>query len=959
MDNDRRAVNLAVVPDATPEMAVQIHTLANGLSVYLAENHDEPWISCRVAVRAGAAQEPQHATGLAHYLEHMLANKGTRALGTRDPDAERPHLDRLRSLYEALRDTDGADGNGEADRRAALLAEIDDANQAANRWAIPNELKQAYGLLGARGLNAYTSHDRTVYTVDIPRNRLQAWAMLEGDRFASPVFRGFPTELETIIEEKNRALDNPNRGLLMEANARLWAGHPYSRDVLGAVEHLMNPSIAATEAFFRQWYVANNMAVVLAGDLDPDEALALVSAYFGDLPRGELPTHGAPVPTLPSGEQRFEITHHGDPEVRLVWRTVAREHEDAEALMLADMMLDNNSTGLLNTRLEQRQLVRAAGSFPGLRIQGGSQTVWGRPRIDQSLDEVEALLRAQVAALRDGDFREDDLRALIANFEVGELRRLESNSAQAALMLDAFTHGRSWDRVRSQLARLATLGRDQVVEAARRWLGDDVVVGRRREGEPRVTKIPVFGLRELDLDSDSHSPLFETVTTLDTPPLDVQILVAGEHFEVVDRPMPGVARLYWAANPNNDLYQLSMRRYVGAAHDPVLSKGLDLWGRAGVGELDLEGYRRTLFHRAAAIAVDCRRQQTTASIAGRAHTLPELLPLLRERLERPVIGEHERGRWASDLVGKRKQRSETAKFKFGALKQWALRGDQSPYLAEALSNDAVLALELDTLRAAPADLRRYDSVVMYAGTHSLEAVRELLATHFADVEGAATPDYQPTVFQALTGTRIFVVHAEAAQASVGVYIPSERYDPRRSPVYRLFHEYMGGPAGLVFQELREARGLAYSAHGGHSAGARLGDQNLVWASAASRPDRVVEAATVMLDLLRGPPLHSARFDRARGSAIEKVTSGRVRFRGFGATAESWRLRGLDIDPRPRVLAALRRGDLGLDALREFASPLADSGAAVVVAGDTSQIDLDALGRLGTVETRTLAELVAY
>ena len=118
----------AVHTAAIPDMAVRIHTLDNGLSVYLSENHEEPWVSCRVAVRAGAAHEPAEATGLAHYLEHMLANKGTRSLGTRDADAEQVHLARLRELYERLREID-------VEQRPALLAEIDAENQAANRWA--------------------------------------------------------------------------------------------------------------------------------------------------------------------------------------------------------------------------------------------------------------------------------------------------------------------------------------------------------------------------------------------------------------------------------------------------------------------------------------------------------------------------------------------------------------------------------------------------------------------------------------------------------------------------------------------------------------------------------------------------------------------------------------------------------------------------------------------------------
>ncbi|WP_146659748.1 M16 family metallopeptidase [Enhygromyxa salina] len=932
---------------AIPEMAVHVHTLDNGLSVYLSSNREEPWISCRVAVRAGAAQEPASSTGLAHYLEHMLANKGTRSLGTRDAAAEQPHLDQLRELYERLRETTG-------EGRSQLLAQIDDANQAANRWAIANELKQVYGRLGAKGFNAFTSHDRTVYVVDIPSNRLRAWARLEADRFTEPVFRGFPTELETIIEEKNRALDNPGRVLSMAANQLVWAGHPYSRDVLGDVEHLLAPSIAATERFFASWYVPNNMAVVLAGDLDPAEALEIVQAQFGRLRAAPLPPREAPALAPLSGQARVDVVHRGDEEIRLIWRTVPREHEDADPLMLADMMLDNNSTGLLDTRLEQRQLVRSAGAYPNLRMLGGTETVWGRPRVGQSLAEVEALLREQVQALRDGEFAQSDLDELIANFEVGELRKLESNSARAAVMLDAFTHEREWDAVRTRLAKLALINKDQVVEAARRWLGNDHVIAERRAGEPPVSKIPVFGLSELQLDADSRSQMSDEVLAMPAPPIELQVLRVGEHTE---RSTTAAGLLYRTPNPNNDLFQLSVRVGLGSAHDPTFSKALALWSRAGVGKLDLEGYRRALFREAAAVAVDCRRQQTDLIMAGRAPTLAKLLPLVQERLRAPVLSESERARWAEDVVGKRSQRRDTTDFKFTTLKQWALRGAKSPYLCEALTNDEVLGLKLDDLCAAPGKLLSHARVSVYAGPHERQTLVDLLGLD--EPSPLAPPAYEPLRFNAQPAerARIFVVHHEAAQTKIGLYLPSEPYNPSRSAIYRLFHEYVGGSAGLVFQEVRESRGLAYAAHGGHTAGPRVGDQNLIWASLASRPDRSVEAAAVVLGLFREFPLQQQRFERARASALERMLSSRVRFRAYGFAFESWRLRGLEADPGPANFAALEQ--LTLEDLGAFVQPLATAGPALVVVGDLARTNMSALAELGEIEQRELDELVVY
>jgi predicted Zn-dependent peptidase len=929
-------------------MTVGIHVLDNGLTVYTSENHEEPWISCRVVVRAGAAHEPADTTGLAHYLEHMLANKGTRRLGTRDFLAEQPHLDQLRDLYEQLRQLPPTPSAA----RSALLLDIDRSSLAASEWAIANELKQTYGLVGAQGLNAYTSHDRTVYTVDIPANRLAAWAMLEGDRFGQPVFRGFPTELETIVEEKNRALDDPGRVLNSAASTQVWKQHPYARDVLGLVEHLQTPSIRATEQFFARWYRPNNMAIVLAGDFDTDEALRLIDQHFGGLESAELPALPSSALERLRGIERVEVRHQGDEEVRLIWQTVAREHPDADALLLADMMLDNNSTGLLDTRLEQTQKVRSAGAWSGMRVFGGTETVWGRPRVGQSLEEVEVLLLEQVHALARGDFRDEDLDALIRNFEVGELRRLESNAATAAMLIDVFTHGEDWEHARTRLQRLAQIDRPAITAAVARWMGNDYVVAYRREGEPDVRKIPVLGLSQLPLDSSSHSTFFREVIALPTPVLPVQVLRAGEHYQVETT---AAGRLYRAANPINDLFQLTFRFELGSSHDPVLAKALALWGRSGVGELDLEGFKRAMFHDAAGMAIDCRRQQTELTLAGRAEVLPRVLARIDQRLREPKLGEDERRRWAEDVVGKRIQRRETANFKVEVLKQWALRGRESPYLCEALTNAQVLALGLDELVGKPRMLAERTHTTFYAGTHTADELADLLRLERArPSEGG---EYRAIRFLPQRGTTIHLLHHDAAQAQISLLAPAEPYTPDHAPEYRLFDEYVGGQAGLIFQEVREARGLAYAAQGGHTAGARLGDQNLIWASVGSRADRATDTVALLLALLRELPAQAPRFERARSSAIEKLLGARVRFRGYAFTAETWRQRGIPSDPRPWLLRAL--SERGLSDLLEFAAPFGRGGMAITIVGDTSQIDRVALAKLGEVIEHRLDDLAVY
>ena len=149
--------------------------------------------------------------------------------------------------------------------------------------AIPNEMDRAYSDMGGKGINAHTWHEETVYKVDLPANRLEHWAKIESDRFARPVFRLFHTELETVYEEKNRALDNDLRKQYRAVFECIFPSHPYGKQsVLGTVDHLKNPSITEIRKYFNKYYKPNNVAICMSGELDFDKTISLIDKHFGD-----------------------------------------------------------------------------------------------------------------------------------------------------------------------------------------------------------------------------------------------------------------------------------------------------------------------------------------------------------------------------------------------------------------------------------------------------------------------------------------------------------------------------------------------------------------------------------------------------------------------------------------------------------------------------------------------------
>ena len=226
-------------------LKVRAYKLKNGLQVFLTVNKEAPRIQTQVSVRAGGKNDPSNATGLAHYLEHLLF-KGTSKLGTVDYKKEKIELDKITVLYEVYRQTK------DSSERAVIYHQIDSISGVASKFACLNEFDQAHFVLGATGTNAYTTHDNTSYITNIPSNQLKYWLELESERFMNPVLRLFHTELEAVYEEKNRSQDNHFRQQYYVMLRGLFKKHNYGlQTTIGTIDHLKNPSIVEIKKFFK------------------------------------------------------------------------------------------------------------------------------------------------------------------------------------------------------------------------------------------------------------------------------------------------------------------------------------------------------------------------------------------------------------------------------------------------------------------------------------------------------------------------------------------------------------------------------------------------------------------------------------------------------------------------------------------------------------------------------------
>lgn len=935
-------------PNPDDRMDVHVYRLDNGLTVYLTENKETPRFYAEISVRAGSRHDPPDATGLAHYLEHLLF-KGNRELGTLDYEAEKPYLDEITRLYEKhFAETD-------EDARKAIYAEINRVSQEAAQYAIPNEIDKIYKAMGGSALNAHTWHEETVYKVGLPKNRIRQWAAIESNRFVDPVFRLFHTELEVVYEELNRSLDNKRRVIDEAVNALLYKKHPYGQQpTIGTVEHLKNPSLVYIYDYFNTHYVPNNMAITISGNIDIDETIEIIDENFSSWKSKRVPKPRARKEKKLDGVERVEVNYRGEEYVLLAFRTAKKGHKDAEALQLIDMILDNSVAGLINLNLNQQQRVRQAGSYPYQLNDYGAQYLYGIPKEGQTLEEVEQLLLDQLEAIKGGGFEDWILPAIITDFKKNYKGSLESDVARVGLMQDAFLAYEDWDDAVGSIGRMERLTKSDIVRVANRYFGDDYVAGYRHDEQHHVPSIVKPEIDPVDIDPVRQSEFARAILEMPFEEIQPVYVVADEDYQEVE--YPGGIRLFYSPNPLNDLFSFSILVEVGTHEDNKIGLATQLLDKSGTGSFDSEALKKEWYKLGSSFGISAGDNQTSIRISGLDENFEETLALMMSLLKNPAADAETLETLKEIVLVRRADQQKSPQAIAQALTAFNRYGSESSFLRR-LPDDAVRALEVKELHDSIGDLLTFRYDITYTGSLPLEHVEALVAKHRLLPEAPRDPPpYRFLRAREPDETEIYFFDKEMAQAQVRIEFGNGVYEEKSMTPVQLYNSYFaGGMSGIVFQELREARALAYSASALYHTGTRINDENLMIGVIGCQADKTPEALAAFIDLIDNLPESPERFDEALTAIENRYRTSKIGFRGVIGAVRSWERLGLGPDPRERRFEEIR--DSNLETMLAFhRERIAGRPKLISIVGDKNRIDMDALAKMGKVIEISLEQI---
>ena len=936
-------------------MKVRIYTLDNGLKVYLSENKETPRIQTYIAVKVGGKNDPSETTGLAHYFEHLMF-KGTEQFGTSDYAKEKPLLDKIEALFEVYRKTT------DPAKRKVLYAQIDSISYEASKYAIPNEYDKLMSIIGATGTNAYTSYDRTVFVENIPSNDIENWAKIEADRFQHNVIRGFHTELETVYEEKNMSLTKDNRKVNEKILAALFPDHPYGKQtVLGTQENLKNPSITNIKNYYKTWYVPNNIAIVMSGDFNSDEVIATIDKYFGNMKSNynlpKLPTTNANPLTAPVIKT---VTGLEAESLMLGWRLPGPKNvAENDLLELTSNILYNGKAGLIDQDLNQQQKTLSSYSGSMGLTDYTAYIMVGRPKEGQTLEQVKDLLLNEVSKLKKGEFDESILTATLNNYKLGLQESLESNQSRANTLVRSFANGLNWKDNVQQIERLSKITKQQIVDFANKYFGDNYALIYKRQGkDTTIIKMEKPAITPIVSNRDMVSSFLKGIQDSYVKPIEPAFLDYDK--DIQKYTAKSNIPLLYVKNTTNDLYSLIYVFDMGSNVDKELNHAVNYLQYLGTNKKSLKQINEEFYKLASEFNVSPNRERTYVVLSGLKENMPKAIALFEDLLANAKVDTEAYKEYVANELKQRKNAKFNQASNFRQLQNYAIYGPKNPS-NDLLSAEALSSLNPQNLVEKIHNLNSYQHRILYYGPENPKDLLSII-NKYHKVPAKLSPVPIDNVYPQLitTENKVLIAPYEANQIYfMGISNRGEKFDPQIRPVSILYNEYFGGGMNtIVFQEMRETRSLAYSASAWLSSPSKLKNPYMYYSYIATQNDKAVDAMNTFNEIINTMPESTKAFNLAKESIIRQLRTQRIIKENILWSYIGAQDLGLNVDYRKQLFNDIQT--LTLPDIKKFQEKWVKGRKyTYCILGNEKNLDMEKISKFGKIERVSTEQIFGY
>jgi predicted Zn-dependent peptidase len=934
-------------------LQARIYTLSNGLKIFLSPYKDAPRIQTYIAIKAGSKNDPSTATGLAHYLEHILF-KGTDSIGTSNWKAEQIELQKIEALYEIYRST------VDSSKRTFLYQKIDSISIIAAGYAIANEYDKLLGNIGAIGTNAYTFVEQTVYVNDIPSNQIEKWARIEAERFRMVVPRLFHTELEAVYEEKNKGMDQDRRKVWEETLSSLFKEHTYgTQTTIGTIEHLKNPSITEIKKYFDTYYVANNMAVCMSGDFDPDSIITILNTHFGKWRTGQVPTFKVPTESKITSPIRKTVVGPDAESLSITYRIDASISQQPEIRMYLKMMqliLSNGQAGLLDLNVNQAQKGLGTYAYDLPMKDYSIFMLGGKPVAGQSIEELEKVLLEQILSIKEGKIEDWLLTAVVNDYKKSQLLSYESNKNRADAFVDAFVWDIPWNVFIEDEKTLAAISKTDVQLFATKYFNQNYVTIYKSKGiDTTVRKVPKPSISAVPVNREAQSE-FYTLINKNISPILSPVFYDPKS---IQQGVVGKSPLLYKKNTTNPFFTVQYKWTIGVKYDPIYKMLATYLDYLGTKTYPGDAFKKAFYRIGCDYAIGISGDQFILSVSGLTENMNAALLLIEdfllnvqgdvialEQIKSNVLKTRLDNKSSKDIILK------------SALVNYAKYKGVNPF-TNILHEHILTKIHSEDLLIHFQQLKTNPHTILYYGPDDRSSVEKTISKIHKIKIGSPTIIREHYTFRTVNKNTVYFVPYNMVQAEMIILIPSVTYDSSLTPIQQLYNEYFGGNMGsLVFQELRESRALAYSVRSVFESPSRPEDIYFSNSYIGTQADKTEEALRELLLLIDSMPQSPLLFENSKQSILETIRSSRITKAAMLTEYERLQQFKLSKDPREAIYNQL--SSFTLTDLESFQKKyIKGRHRIVLVIGSKDKIDFQALRKFGEIKELTLEDIFGY
>ena len=935
--------SIAITFAQLPEGLTQ-YKLDNGLTVILWEDDTQPDVFGATITRAGSIDEPETATGLAHYLEHMLF-KGTDRIGALDWEKEKPHYEHVIALYDTLAMT------VDPKEREAIQFKINEQSRLAAQYSATDEFSNLIQSIGGEGLNAATSYDMTYYHNSFPAYQMERWLTLYADRLTNPVFRTFQAELENVFEEYNMYSDDNSQHVQKFINAELYKGSAYARDIIGYPEDLKNPKLRQLIDFFHTWYVPNNMALILIGNFSAEEAKPLIEKTFGRMQAKPLPQRKQGTPTDFSADERFKAKLGYYPELCVAYNGVPVGDKDELALDFACSLLSNEmGIGLLDELILDNKLMFAAAINNGARDLGRVE-VLAIPYMDMasesylSLKETEASVMKAIDQLVKGDISDDLFEAVRLHSMQDFDRMMEYPMLKAYTLLQGYVYQVPLEELFAQKEQLAKITKDEVMQIAKKYFSAPRKTFEIAEGNPKKEKLAKPAIKPIE-PGNGQSEYYQNFSSIPAGKLVPRFVDLKDIDQ--DRFAENVY-VYVTPNPKNDIFTLRLKYGVGTYQMPLLEYAvpmMELAGLKGAPGKSAGEFRAELAKLGGKCSYSVNENYVIVDIEGAEKNMKDIVSLVHLHMLLPEFASENDAKLNSikgQVYSSRKVEQRSTDVVADAAYNYVLHGDFSRYIRRTPLAD-VLQLETGKLDAEWHRALDSELEIHYVGKLPADTVKNILYNQIA-MSQTAMPSESPIERPRMDCSEtelFFLPDATMQQAKIYFFIEGVPYKNTEEVIYDAFNEYFGGGfSGLVMNEIREKRSMAYTAVGAFRTPPIAGRNSWFIGYVGTQSDKVNDALNVYCQLLDSMPQNPENMENIRTILRQSMLSNHPTFRTKSQRMTDWMRLGYQIDPATLQIRQVQKLKFE-DIVDFYETHVKGKPVKVLVMGDPKLIDPSAL-----------------